>query len=397
MRFVGRNPRESGITRHAALCVTLLTVSASAGAQPTIDALPLAETRLGSRDPGCATSVISHGHTLLARGYGTTDVDHGSPIDARTNFRLASVSKQFTAMAIMLLVHDGRLTYATPLAEMLPGFPDYARQVTLRNLLNHTSGLPDYEALMDALERGGGRTYSADHQIQDREVLTLLQQQQHLKFPPGTRWAYSNSGYVLLGLIVSTVSGKSFAQFLSERICKPLGMQDTLVYVRDANSVSHRAFGHERIAAGFRRVDQSATSATQGDGGIYSNLEDLARWDAALETHRLLSVDAMRPALEPVRLADGSESRWPDQADEDNLAPGQPVAYGFGWFLDPYRGHRRMWHFGSTQGFRTTIVRFPSDHVTAIVLCNRMDIDARAVALQLASDRLARSADSTAP
>jgi CubicO group peptidase (beta-lactamase class C family) len=356
----------------------------------------LSDLRLAADDPGCAVSVVSHGRTVLARGHGLTDVDGGSPIGPSTNFRLASVSKQFTAMAIMLLVHDGRLTYSTTLADVLPGFADYARHVTVRQLLNHTSGLPDYEDLMAALKRAGGPTYSAEHPIHDREVLNLLQQQPYPKFSPGTKWAYSNSGYVLLGLIVAKVSDQSFAQFLSERIFKPLDMSDTLVYVRGANVVSRRAFGHERTAAGFRRADQSATSATQGDGGIYSNLDDLVRWDGALETHRLLSADAMQSALAPVRLADGTQSRWPDQPDEDNLAPGRPVAYGFGWFLDPYRGHSRMWHFGSTQGFRTAILRFPADHVTAIVLCNRMDIDARAMALMLASDHLQPSVDSVA-
>jgi CubicO group peptidase (beta-lactamase class C family) len=376
--------------------MTLLIASSSADPRQATGAPLVSDRRLPAYDPGCAVSVLSHGHTLLARGHGLTDVESGAPIGPSTNFRLASVSKQFTAMAIMLLVHDGRLTYSTTLADVLPGFPDYARHVTLRQLLNHTSGLPDYEDLMDALKRAGGATYSAEHQIQDREVLQLLQQQPHLNFPSGTKWAYSNSGYVLLGLIVAKVSGQSFAQFLSERIFKPLNMRDTLVYVRGASVVSRRAFGHERTAAGFRRADQSATSATQGDGGIYSNLDDLARWDGALETHRLLPVDAMQAAIEPVRLADGTQSRWPDQPDEDNLAPGQPVAYGFGWFLDPYLGHGRMWHFGSTQGFRTAILRFPSDHVTVIVLCNRMDIDAPAVALQLASDHLQPAVDSVA-
>ena len=136
-------------------------------------------------------------------------------------------------------------------------------------------------------------------------------------------------------------------------------------------------------------ADQSATSATQGDGGIYSNVADLARWDAALREGTLLPAAAMQAALVPVRLADGSQAHWPLQGDEDDLAPGQPVSYGYGWFLDPFDGHRRMWHFGTTRGFRSAIMRLPDEGVTSIVLCNRTDLEARSMAERLLKDALA--------
>jgi len=230
--------------------------------------------------------------------------------------------------------------------------------------------------------------YSPTRQIQDDEVLPLLKQQATPVFVAGDHWAYSNSGYVLLGLIVAKVSGQPFGDFLNQRIFGPLGMRDTVLFRAGQNSVTRRALGHIRAGDQFVQSDQSATSATQGDGGIYSNVEDLARWDAALEAHTLLSPSAMQPALTPVRLSDGRQARWPETPDEDNLAPGQPVAYGFGWFLDPYMGHERMWHFGTTEGFRSAIMRFPAGRLTVVVLCNRTDVDAIALARHIAEPYL---------
>jgi CubicO group peptidase (beta-lactamase class C family) len=237
---------------------------------------------------------------------------------------------------------------------------------------------------MDAAEKVHGPTWSATHQIQDREVLALLERQTTGKFAPGTAWSYCNSGYVVLGLIVAKVSGEPFGQFLRDRIFAPLHMTGTLVYVNGEDTVPNRAYGHTRRAAGFVETDQSSTSATLGDGGVYSNLSDLAKWDEALENHVLLSREEMSAALTPVKLANGSAPRWPLAPGGDNLSPGNPVSYGFGWFLDPYEGHARMWHFGSTIGFGTLIDRFAAEQLTIVVLCNRTDIDPPMLALQVA-------------
>jgi CubicO group peptidase (beta-lactamase class C family) len=176
------------------------------------------------------------------------------------------------------------------------------------------------------------------------------------------------------------VSGVPFGDFLRQRIFTPLKMSATLVYVKGRNTVPNRAFGHTKESATFVETDQSSTSATQGDGGVYSNLEDLAKWDQALANHVLLSEAAMAPALVPVRLADASETRWPTAPGDDNLNPGKPVAYGFGWFLDPYAGRSRMWHSGSTRGFSTAIERFTADKLTIVVLFNRTDLKASRLA-----------------
>jgi CubicO group peptidase (beta-lactamase class C family) len=165
----------------------------------------------------------------------------------------------------MLLVDDGKLRYDETLKEIFPDFPDYGRAITVRHLLTHTGGLPDYEDLME------GGPWTEARQIQDDEVLTLLKRQPKAKFTAGTSWAYSNSGYVVLGLIVAKVSGVPFDEFLARRIFAPLHMDRTLVYRKGKNEVTNRAFGHTKEAGSFVETDQSSTSATLGDGGIYSS------------------------------------------------------------------------------------------------------------------------------
>jgi CubicO group peptidase (beta-lactamase class C family) len=335
--------------------------------------------------PGLAVLVRTNGSPVIERGYGERDLRSKAKIGAHTNFRLASFTKQFTAMAVMLLVRDGKLRYDESLAEIFQDFPAYGNSITVRHLLNHTSGLPDYEDLMDALEKAKGPIWAPEQQIQDAEVLELLKKEKHGKFAPGTSWSYSNSGYVVLGLVVAKVSGKSYGEFLRERIFAPLQMNYTIVFQKGKNEIVNRAFGHSKENGALKETDQSATSATLGDGGIYSNLEDLAKWDDALRHHTLLDEKEFQPALTPMRLNNGSEPRWPKEANDDNLHPGKPVAYGFGWFLDPYQGHQRMWHTGTTMGFRTVIERFTEgEGLTVIILCNRTDLDPEKLALHVA-------------
>jgi CubicO group peptidase (beta-lactamase class C family) len=337
-----------------------------------------------THSPGVAVLVIKGGKKLFERGYGLRDLPSFGKIDSRTNFRLASCSKQFTAMAIMLLVRDGKLRYDQKLTDIFPDFPAYGRAISIRNLLNHTGGLQDYEALMEQPENKG--KWNEDHQIQDAEVLALLEQTDHGMFPPGTQWYYSNSGYVVLGLVVAKVSGKPFPEFLRERIFAPLKMDNTVAYVKGKNEITNRAYGHTKEGDTWKQTDQSSTSGTLGDGGIYSSLEDLAKWDEALRSNKLLSKGEMQAALTPVTLPTTSvngdtQPRWPANSDR---AEGTPVSYGFGWFLDPYRGHPRMWHYGETMGFHSYIARFPDNNLSIIVLCNRTDISPESLALQVA-------------
>lgn len=301
-----------------------------------------------------------------------TDLRTFHPIDAATNFRLASFTKQFTAMCIMLLVRDGKLHYDDRITDVFPEFPAYGRAITIRNLLNHTSGLEDYGELL--MKQYSDTPPERVPQILDAGVLKLMEQQTAAKFPAGTKWEYSNTGYAVLAMVVEKVSGQSFGEFLRTRIFVPLKMNHTLAYERGKNEVPHRAYGHTKKDDGWHETDQSPTSAVLGDGGIYSSLDDLARWDRGLRDHALLSAAEMQPALTPVQPSDGP-AKIPDGPD---------VSYGFGWFLDPYQGHRRMSHDGGTIGFRTTIQRFPDDKLTVIVLANRTDIDPDAMALKVA-------------
>jgi len=356
---------------HLSLLVLLSCAAVAAQVSPIqIDAV---FASLRSNDaPGAAVLVVRNGRTVFHRGYGVTDLRTKRPIGPETDFRLASFTKQFTAACIMLLVKDGKLHYDDHLTDVFPEFPAYGKDITIRNLLNHTSGLPDYEELL--MKQYPNTPEEKIPQIQDAGVLKLLERQSAGKFPPGSKWEYSNSGYVLLGLIVEKVSGKPFGQFLHDRIFAPLGMQHTLAYEARKNEVPHRAYGHTKEKDGWRETDQSPTSATLGDGGIYSSIDDLAKWDRALREHTLLSAAEMEPALTPVHPAGG----------QGKTSDGAIASYGFGWFLDPYKGHNRMYHDGETMGFLTTIQRFPAEDLTVIVLANRTDISPEALALKVA-------------
>jgi CubicO group peptidase (beta-lactamase class C family) len=321
--------------------------------------------------PGAAVLVLNRNGVLFERGYGVTDLRSARAINTNANFRLASCTKQFTAMAIMLLVHDGKLRYESRLTDVFPDFPEYGRAISIRNLLNHTSGLQDYEDLMPTPDPA---VPVEQVQINDAGVLDLLKRQRSTKFASGTKWAYSNSGYVLLGLVVQKISGQTFADFLHQRIFAPLNMSNTVAYVRGINEVPNRAYGYSLEGKSWAQTDQSPTSATLGDGGIYSSLSDLAKWDQALRRNTLLTEPEMQPALTPAKVPNGNVI-GPD---------GSTAKYGFGWFLDPYKGHKRMWHYGETVGFRSAIQRFVADDLTIIILCNRADLNPSSIALRVA-------------
>jgi CubicO group peptidase (beta-lactamase class C family) len=340
--------------------------------------------------PGFAVLVKQNGKVLFEQGYGVRDLRNKQTIDSITDFRLASCTKQFTAMAIMLLVREGRLHYDETLTQIFPEFPAYGKSVTVRSLLNHTSGLPDYEDLMDAVEKQRGPTWTPENQIRDDQVLQLLEKEQRGKFTPGKKWEYSNSGYVVLGLIVAKRSGKSFAEFLHARIFAPLKMEQTLVFEKGKNEVANRAYGYSRKDGHFVETDQSSTSATEGDGGVYSNLEDLSKWDDALRNHTLLSEKEFSAAIAPLNLPAGAEHKLAEDAPDSLRA--KASGYGFGWFLDLKNPHPLMWHYGDTVGFKTAVLRYLDSGVTVVVLCNRSDVDAGALALQGAHSLLPAAA-----
>lgn len=354
-----------------AVFLALLSWSNAAPAQVSAAAIDNLFSKFASpHDPGCAVLVIKDGQPVFRKGYGVADLRTLQKIGPETNFRLASLTKQFTAMAVMLLVHDGKLHYDDRLTDVFPDFPAYGRAITIRQVLNHTSGLVAYEDIME--KQYAGISDDKIPQISDAGVLDLLKQQTATKFAPGTRWEYSNSGYVLLAMVVEKRSGMRFGDFLRQRIFTPLEMSGTIAYEKGRNEVTHRAYGHSKTAGGWTETDQSSTSATLGDGGVYTSLDDLEKWDHALTAHTLLTAKEMEPALTPPAAANGAPLQQPD----GSLAP----LYGFGWFLNPYHGHRRYAHYGETIGSRTAIQRFPDDRLTVIVLSNRAEVDAPALA-----------------
>ncbi|HEX7719323.1 MAG TPA: serine hydrolase domain-containing protein, partial [Woeseiaceae bacterium] len=291
--------------------------------------------------PGAVVRVIKDGAPVLTRTYGMANIEEKIPIRPETNFRLASLTKQFTAMSILMLVERGELTLDDSLHDVFPDFADYGSAITMRNLLQHTSGIIDYEPFVPN---------DSPKQIVDREILELMKQQDHTYFPPGTEYRYSNSGYAVLAMVVERVSSQDFADFLHDNIFKPLDMTATVAHREGVSTVSNRAYGYHVGDNGVEFSDQSPWSAVLGDGGIYTSVIDLGKWDQALYDGNLVSSGLLQQAFTP------------------NLEN-----YGFGWRIDEYAGRKRMHHSGSTIGFRNFIQRFPDERLTVIVLSNRRD------------------------
>lgn len=304
--------------------------------------------------PGAALLVVKDGAPVVRRGYGLADLEAREAATPATNFRLASVTKQFTAAAALLLAEDGALRLDDPVRRWLPSLPPAASGVTIRHLLTHTSGLIDYEDVIAA---------SMARQLRDADVLALLESGDRTYFAPGADYRYSNSGYALLALVVERASGRSFADFLRERFFLPLGMADTVAHQDGVDTVAHRAFGYSEEGGTWRRTDQSQTSAVLGDGGIYSSIDDLAKWDAALYDDRLLSDASRRLAFAPATPTDDPE-----------------VQYGFGWRITG----DSLWHSGETAGFRNVIVRYPDRRLSVVLLTNRDDPEPYRLALRVA-------------
>lgn len=307
--------------------------------------------------PGASLLVIKDGKPLLDRGYGMADLEHHVAASPATDYRLASVTKQFTAAAILLLAQDGKLKLGDSVRHWLPALPAFTDQVTLSELLSHTGGLLDYEDLIPP-----GTT----KQLDDGDVLRMIAATTHGYFPPGSAYRYSNTGYVLLGLVVEKASGMPLQDFLAQRIFQPLHMDHTLLYVHDAKTVPNRAYGYSETNGQWQRTDQDLTSATRGDGGIYSNIDDLAKWDAALYDSRLLSDASRKLAFSPHAKVVGE----PYEAD-----------YGYGWRITG----DTLWHSGESIGFRNVIVRWPRQHLTVILLSNRNDPEPYRTVLAIAA------------
>ncbi|MGA8547522.1 MAG: serine hydrolase domain-containing protein [Mycobacterium sp.] len=303
--------------------------------------------------PGASVLVLRNGEPVVRASYGLADLETGTPATPETNYRLASCTKQFTAASILLLGEDGRLKLDDRIHNWLPSLPKATETVTIHHMLTHTSGLVDYEDVIPE---------NSNAQLHDGDVLRLLEMQDRTYFRPGTGYRYSNSGYALLALIVQQASETTFAKFLRERIFQPLGMNNTVAYEEGISTVNNRAFGYTEEAGRWNRTDQDQTSAVLGDGGIYSSIDDLAKWDAALYDGRLLQPSSLRAAFTPA-----THTGDPD------------IAYGYGWRITG----ETLWHSGESVGFRHVIVRYPKQRTTVVVLTNRNEPEPYQLALKI--------------
>ncbi|MES1263349.1 MAG: serine hydrolase domain-containing protein [Peristeroidobacter soli] len=292
--------------------------------------------------PGVAIGIVRAGRVVKMRGYGLANVELGVPAAADTVFEIGSVTKSFTSMAVLLLQERGRVSLDNRVDQYLANIPVAWKAVTLRQLLSHTSGVPDYEEVMG---------YDSYRNIMTPEQVIAVVSGKPLDFPPGTEWKYSNTGYYLLTLVIEKVSGEKYADFVTRNILAPAGLTHTRA--SDPGVViPHRAAGYE-YRDGFHNRDPIQPSATGGAGMLVSTVADMARWAAVIGKQEILKPESYASMLADNVLANGSRS-----------------GYGFGWFVSPMRGHRAFAHSGGTAGFSCNLLHLPDDDVTIVVLTN---------------------------
>jgi CubicO group peptidase (beta-lactamase class C family) len=293
--------------------------------------------------PGLSLVIIRDGHVAKMRGYGFADLELKVPATPDTVLEIGSITKQFTAMAIMLLVEQGGIDLSDPAGKYLPQLPDAWKAVTIRQLLTHTSGIPDYEEIMG---------YDGYRNPMAAEQVIALAASKPMDFQPGTKWSYSNTGYFLLTLILEKVSGQPYASFVKQRILEPAGMTHTRSS-EPVDVIPDRASGYVFEKGHMENRDPMQPTATGGAGMLVSTVKDLAKWNTVLDRQSILAQTSYAQMWADAPLADGSSS-----------------GYGFGWFVSPMREHRSQNHSGGTAGFSSNILRLPDDRVTVIVLTN---------------------------
>jgi CubicO group peptidase (beta-lactamase class C family) len=293
--------------------------------------------------PGLSLAIIRDSKVIKLKGYGLAGVELNVPAKPETVYELASATKPFVATAIMLLLQEGKLSLEDRVCQYVEGTPEAWRSITLRQLLSHTSGIKDY------LERSEMTPFDLPP-----ERIVQIAASFPLNFAPGKKWAYSNTGYVLLGMVIEKVTGKPFSAFLAERMFQPLAMAATQHY-EPGGIVSNRAVGYLWLApGGLGNAEMfKYMMSNRGDGGILSTVGDLAKWETALSSGRLLNSNNLEAMWSPARLTDGSACN-----------------YGLGWFLKNVNGHRHVFHPGGSAGAATIISRYPDDHLTTILLAN---------------------------
>ena len=300
-----------------------------------------------------AVGVVKDGRLILARGYGFADLENEVPATAETVYRLGSITKQFTALAIMQLAEQGKLSVDDDLTKFLPDYPTAGHKVTVHHLLNHTSGIQSYTIQPDFRK--------VTRQDLSHEELLARFKDKPFDFEPGAKWQYNNSGYYLLGMIIEKVSGKSYGDYLEEHVFRPLNMSATR-YGHMRSIIPHRAAGYRLEDGQLANDDAMSMNPPGAAGALVSNVLDLIKWHQALEAGDLLSSSSYETMYRATKLADGSTH-----------------PYGYGWGLGELGGHRKLSHGGGINGFSTMIARYPDDRLAVIVLSNTAGANVGAV------------------
>jgi len=332
----------------AALVVALLGSGASGQSQPawttSVDAVFADVAKPGS--PGCALAVFRDGRIAYERGYGMADLEHDVPITPSSVFYVGSLSKQFTAFAAALAASEGRLSLDDEVRKWIPELPEYGSRLTVRHLVHHTSGLRDYNTLFDIAGRRN------DEAFDNQTVLRIVARQRALNFRPGEEYLYSNSGYVLLSLIVERALGMPLAEFAKAWMFQPLGMRDTQFYDDVTRLVKNRAFAFDRTSSGDWR-DNTPHSQRTGAGGVLTTVRDLLAWDNNFYEPKV-----------------GTRALISQVHEIGALNSGKALTYAYGLQIGQYRGQRLVEHGGSLGGYRAHLMRLPDERTSVACLCN---------------------------
>jgi CubicO group peptidase (beta-lactamase class C family) len=315
--------------------------------------------RFDGERPGVAVGVFRNGKVLYAAGHGLADLERRIPIDPDTAFHLASIGKQMTAACVMMLVEEGKVRLDAPASKYLKEMRGWAGAVTVRDLLQHTAGIPDaYPEMEEA-----GRVLSG------ADELRLLAREKRLEFEPGSQFQYSDSGYDILGVLIERVSRQSYPRFLEERVLRPAGMASSFVYDKAHLNQARRALGYERAFGYWRLNDDSPLNLLYGSGEVYSTVHDLALYDQTLFGSRLLRPASMAELLKPAVLEDGTV-----------------VPYGFGWRVDKDESGEPFYaHSGNWLGFSAYYLHYPSDGLAVVILANSAEVDTESLAFESAA------------
>lgn len=305
------------------------------------------------KSPGVAVLVVRNGEVIHHKGYGLARLEPAEVIGANTPFDLASTSKQFTAMAVMILAERGKLSYDDPLAKYFPELPAYAGKITIRHLLTHTSGLTD---VINA------SWFKEGYSPSPKEVAAFLTKEANTKSAPGQKFEYNNTGYLLLALIVEKASGMRFAKFMRENVFTPLGMNHSLVWDETKPKIDNLAISYAPAGNSFTPIKPVSDSFVFGAKGVISTTSDLIKWVQHLEAPKLVKPETLQLAFRPMKLNDGSES-----------------AYGFGFGMATEGGLATIEHPGGYLGYRTNLKHYPSERLTIVVLSNNAQLDGLAL------------------